>query len=121
MPSAPSKDLLAVPNPSPHRRYRVEIESSEFTCLCPMTGQPDFATIKVVYEPDQKIVELKSLKLYFWSFRQEGHYYEQVTNMILDDLVKALQPHWMRVEGHFNVRGGLTTVVSAEHGQLAST
>lgn len=115
MPSQPSKVLVAKPNPCPQRDYRVHIESPEFTCLCPMTGQPDFATVLVDYCPDRKIVELKSLKLYFWSFRNEGHFHEAVTNAILDALVRLLRPRDMRVELKFFVRGGLAATVVAEH------
>jgi 7-cyano-7-deazaguanine reductase len=117
MPKAPrpDKQLETFPNPSPGRDYTIELECPEFTCLCPMTGQPDFATIRVAYVPDQLCVELKSLKLYLWSFRDEGTFHEAVTNRILDDLVAALQPRRITVEGDFRVRGGIHTVVVARH------
>ncbi|HSF83209.1 MAG TPA: preQ(1) synthase [Anaerolineales bacterium] len=111
----PSKKLEAFPNRTPDRLYLVVLESDEFTCLCPMTGQPDFATIRVQYVPDQKIVESKSFKLYLWSFRDEGVFHEHVVNQMLDDLVALLDPHWCRVSGTFNVRGGIGIRVEAEH------
>ena len=114
-PSQPSKRLEAFPNRSPERFYLVTLETSEFTCLCPKTGQPDFATIRVDYVPDQKIVESKSFKLYLWSFRNEGAFHEHVVNTILSDLVKALDPHWCKVQGNFNIRGGIGITVEAEH------
>nr|WP_018132223.1 preQ(1) synthase [Effusibacillus pohliae] len=117
MPTRPSKELEVVPNPHPDRDYLVEIESPEFTTLCPKTGQPDFATITIKYIPGPSIVELKSLKLYLWSFRDEGHFHEDVTNIILNDLVKAMQPRYMQVIGKFNVRGGIYTTVTAEYGK----
>jgi 7-cyano-7-deazaguanine reductase len=110
----PSKKLEAFPNHNPDRFYRVTLETSEFTCLCPMTGQPDFATIRVDYVPDQKVVESKSFKLYLWSYRNEGAFHEHVVNTILDDLVKALDPHWCKVTGIFNIRGGIGISVQAE-------
>jgi 7-cyano-7-deazaguanine reductase len=110
-----SKRLLTFPNPEPARDFTIEFTCPEFTCLCPRTGQPDFATISISYVPDRACVELKSLKLYLWSFRDEGHYHEAVTNRILDDLVAAVRPRRMRVVGDFNVRGGIHTVVAAEH------
>jgi 7-cyano-7-deazaguanine reductase len=113
----PSRALEAVPNPSPDRDYEIAIEAPEFTCLCPRTGQPDFATIRITYVPDQFIVELKSLKLYLWSYRDEGAFHEAAANQILDDLVSALKPRWMRVTADFNVRGGLHTVVTATYGK----
>lgn len=112
----PSKNLETFPNRHPDRRYVVRLETDEFTCLCPATGQPDFATIKVEYIPDAKILESKSFKLYLWSYRNEGVFHEHVTNTILDDLVTALQPHWCRVVGAFKIRGGITITVEAEHG-----
>ena len=115
MSTKPSKTLDPVPNPHPDRDYEVEIRSPEFTALCPVTGQPDFAEIIVRYIPGPKLVELKSLKLYLWSFREEGHFHEDVTNIILNDLVSALEPRWMEVEGIFNVRGGIYTKVRAQH------
>ncbi len=111
----PSKQLEAFPNHDPKRFYRVTLETSEFTCVCPMTGQPDFATIKVDYVPDQKVVESKSFKLYLWSYRNEGVFHEHVINTILDDLVAATDPHYCRVMGVFNVRGGVGITVEAEH------
>jgi len=113
--ATPSKKLEAFPNRTPDRFYSVTLETDEFTCLCPMTGQPDFATIRVQYVPDQKIVESKSFKLYIWSFRDEGVFHEHVVNQILDDLVKLLDPHWCWVIGSFKVRGGIAIEVEAEH------
>jgi 7-cyano-7-deazaguanine reductase len=115
VPSTPSRDLVAVENPHPDRDYEVRCETPEFTCVCPMTGQPDFATVTVAYVPDQLIVELKSLKLYLWSYRDEGAFHEDVTNRILDDLVAVLTPRRMTVHTLWNVRGGITTQVTAEH------
>lgn len=115
MPTRPSKKIVVKPNPNPARHYSVSMECPEFTCVCPMTGQPDFATIRIEYVPDRHILELKSLKLYLWTYRQEGAFHEAVTNRILDDLVKACRPRRMVVEGDFNVRGGIHTVVRAEH------
>ena len=112
----PSKQLGVFPNPKPDRDYVIQFECPEFTCLCPKTGQPDFATIKIEYVPDKLCVELKSLKLYLWSYRNEGAFHEAVTNQILDDLVKATKPRRMKVAGDFFVRGGIHTVVTAEHG-----
>ena len=117
MTSKPSKDLETFDNPMPERDYTIRIDVPEFTCLCPKTGQPDFATFHIEYVADQQCVELKSLKLYMWSFREEGHFHEKVTNMILDDLVKASQPRFMRLTGKFNVRGGIYTTVVVEHRQ----
>ena len=111
----PSKRLETFPNPTPQRDYRIHMEIPEFTCLCPMTGQPDFATLVLDYIPDRKCVELKSLKLYVWSFRDEGAFHEAVTNRILDDLAAATQPRYMKLEARFNVRGGIYTSVVAEH------
>ena len=113
MPSAPSRELVALPNPHPGRDYEVRCETPEFTCVCPMTGQPDFATVTVTYVPGEHIVELKSLKLYLWSFRQEGAFHEDVTNRILDDLVAAIVPRRITVRTDWNVRGGIHTVVEA--------
>jgi 7-cyano-7-deazaguanine reductase len=113
--TAPSKELESFPNPKPERDYEIRFECPEFTCLCPKTGQPDFATIRIRYVADQKCVELKSLKLYLWSFRNEGHFHEAVTNRILDDLVKLLSPRQMTIEGAFWMRGGITTTVVAVH------
>jgi 7-cyano-7-deazaguanine reductase len=116
MPSQPSRDLQSFPNPKPERPYEIRFDCPEFTCLCPMTGQPDFATVRIRYVPDQRCVELKSLKLYLWSFRDEGHFHEAVTNRILDDLVGLLAPRFLEVEGDFYVRGGIRTVVTVRHG-----
>ena len=115
MSTRPSKHLQTFANPSPRRDYRICMEIPEFTCLCPMTGQPDFATLSLEYIPDRKCVELKSLKLYVWSFRDEGAFHEAVTNRILEDLVKATQPRYMRLTAKFNVRGGIYTSIVAEH------
>ena len=115
MPSKPSKDLETFPNPQAGRDYTIRIRIPEFTCLCPKTGQPDFATLHLEYVPNQRCVELKSLKLYVWSYRDEGAFHEAVTNRILDDLVAACEPHFMRLSAEFNVRGGVYTTVVAEH------
>ena len=115
MSTTPSKDLQTFPNPRPGREYEINFTCPEFTCVCPMTNQPDFATIKISYVPDDLCVELKSLKLYLWSFRNEGAFHEAVTNQILDDLVAAIGPRKMCVEGDFYVRGGIHTVVKATH------
>jgi 7-cyano-7-deazaguanine reductase len=115
MPTAPDRELETFANPAPDRDYEIRLEAPEFTCLCPRTGQPDFATLRVRYVPDQRCVELKSLKLYLWSFRQEGHFHEAVTNRVLDDLVRALAPRRMTVEADFFVRGGIHTVVEARY------
>lgn len=115
MPSRPSKELETFPNPAPERDYEIAFDCPEFTCLCPMTGQPDFAHFRIRYVPDRTCVELKSLKLYLWSFRDEGHFHEAVTNRILDDLVRATRPRTMIVEGDFFVRGGISTRVTAEY------
>ena len=115
MPTRPSKQLETVPNPHPDREYEVELTCPEFTCVCPMTGQPDFATYRITYAPGPRLVELKSLKLYLWSFRDEGHFHEDVTNIILNDLVEALAPRRMTVVGEYNPRGGITTVVRAAY------
>jgi 7-cyano-7-deazaguanine reductase len=112
--AAPSKKLEAFPNRTPDRYYLVTLETDEFTCLCPKTGQPDFATIRVDYVPDQKVVESKSFKLYLWSYRNEGAFHEHVVNRILDDLVQILDPHWMMVKGEFNIRGGIGITVKSE-------
>ena len=111
----PSKDLECFRNPKQEREYEIRMECPEFTCLCPNTGQPDFATIRIRYAPDEWCVELKSLKLYLWSFRDEGQFHEDVTNLILDDLVALLKPRRMTVEGDFRVRGGIHTVVEASY------
>ena len=115
MPSKPNKTLVSFPNPNPGRDYLIHMQIPEFTCLCPMTGQPDFATIALDYIADRRCVELKSLKLYIWSYRNEGAFHEAVTNRILDDLVHSLAPRFMRVSAKFFVRGGIFTTVVAEH------
>ena len=115
MANRPSKALETFPNPEPGRDYEIRFECPEFTCLCPRTGQPDFATIRIRYVPDAVCVELKSLKLYLWSYRDEGAFHEAVTNAILDDLVAALSPRTLEVEGDFMVRGGIHTVVTVRY------
>jgi 7-cyano-7-deazaguanine reductase len=115
VPSRPSKRLETFANPAPERDYRIHMDIPEFTCVCPMTGQPDFAHLVLDYVPDRLCVELKSLKLYIWSYRDEGAFHEAVTNRILGDLVKATKPRWMRLEARFAIRGGITTSVIAEH------
>jgi len=116
MATQPSKSLETFPNPKPGRPYEIVMECPEFTCLCPMTGQPDFAKIRIAYVPAERCVELKSLKLYLWSYRNEGAFHEAVTNTICDDLVAALSPRFLEVRGDFLVRGGIHTVVTARHG-----
>ncbi len=111
----PSKKLEAFPNHNPERFYLVTLETSEFTCLCPATGQPDFASIRVEYVPDAKVVESKSFKLYLWSYRDEGAFHEHVVNTILDDLLAALDPHYIKVTGVFNGRGGIGITVTVQH------
>jgi 7-cyano-7-deazaguanine reductase len=111
----PSKKLETFPNHNPGRRYTVTLSTDEFTCVCPATGQPDFATITIKYIPDKRILESKSLKLYLWSYRNEGVFHEHVTNTICDDLVQALNPHWIEVTGAFKVRGGISITVVATH------
>jgi 7-cyano-7-deazaguanine reductase len=120
MPSQPSKELETFPNPEPKRDYEIHFNCPEFTCICPRTGQPDFATIKITYVPDRLCVELKSLKLYLWSYRNEGAYHEKVTNQILNDLVRALKPRFMEVTGDFLIRGGIHTTVTARKGRRPS-
>ena len=115
MPSRPSKRLQTFRNPSPERDYRIQMTMPEFTCLCPLTGQPDFATLELEYVPDRLCVELKSLKLYVWSFRGEGAFHEAVTNRILGDLVRATRPRYLRLTARFNMRGGIATTIVAEH------
>lgn len=115
MTTQPSKTLETFDNPQPDRDYTIRIDTPEFTCLCPMTGQPDFATIMIEYIADKRCLELKALKMYFWSYRDEGAFHEAVTNKILSDLVDATQPRFMRVSADFNVRGGVYTQVIAEH------
>ena len=117
MPTQASKDLETFASPHPERDYSIRIRVPEFTCLCPKTGQPDFATLHLEYIPDRLCIELKSLKLYVWSFRNEGAFHEDVTNRILDDLVAACQPRFMRLRAEFYVRGGIFTDVIAEHRQ----
>jgi len=119
MPSQPSKQLETFPNPNPERDYEIKFESPEFTCLCPKTGQPDFATLHITYIPDRSCVELKSLKLYLWSYRNEGAFHEAVTNKILDDLVAATKPRQMEVFADFYVRGGIHTTVRVRYPQAA--
>ncbi len=113
----PTKVLETFDNPNPERDYHIRIDTPEFTCLCPKTGQPDFAEIKLDYVPDKLCVELKSLKLYYWSFRDEGHFHEQVTNMIANELIALLDPRRLKVTAVFNVRGGVYTTVEVEHNQ----
>lgn len=113
--SEPGRELETFPNHHSDRDYIVTLTTDEFTCLCPKTGQPDFAAITIEYVPDEKIVESKSLKLYFWSFRNDGVFHEHVANMILDDLVKALEPRWCRVVADFGIRGGISISVDAEY------
>ena len=115
MSTQPTKALETFDNPHPDRDYTIRIHTPEFTCLCPKTGQPDFATINLEYVADKKCVELKSFKLYIWSFRDEGAFHEDVTNQILSDLVNATSPRFMRITAEFNVRGGVYTTVVAEH------
>ena len=115
MATKPSKQLETFPNPRPQRDFEIAMECPEFTCICPRTGQPDFATIRIRYVPADLCVELKSLKLYLWSYRDEGAFHEAVINRILDDLVEACRPKTMTVVGDFNVRGGIHTTVTAEH------
>ena len=115
MTTLPNKHLETFPNPKPERDYHIHMEIPEFTCLCPKTGQPDFATLVLDYIADSSCIELKSLKLYIWGFREEGHFHEDVTNRILDDLIKATQPRFMRLTAKFYVRGGIFTNVVAEH------
>jgi 7-cyano-7-deazaguanine reductase len=117
MPSQPSHELEIFPNPKSGRPFEIAMECPEFTCLCPRTGQPDFATIRIRYVPARSCVELKSLKLYLWSFRGQGAFHEAVTNRICDDLVRTLRPRWIEVVGDFGVRGGIHTVVTARQGK----
>lgn len=118
MGAQPSKNLAVFDNPEPDRPYLITLDCPEFTCVCPMSGQPDFAHLVIRYAPAQHCIELRSLKLYLWSYRQEGAFHEAVTNRVCDDLVKALRPRFIRVEGRFNTRGGISTVVSVQHGRL---
>ena len=117
MSTQPSKELDTFPNPNPQRDYTIRIDVPEFTCICPKTGQPDFAQFKIEYVADEKCVELKSLKLYMWSYRKEGAFHEAVTNKILEDLATATAPRFMRLTGVWNVRGGIYTTVVVEHRQ----
>jgi 7-cyano-7-deazaguanine reductase len=116
MSTTPTRALEVFANTHPGRDYEVAMECPEFTCVCPKTGQPDFATIRIRYVPDRLCVELKSLKLYLWSYRDQGGFHEDVVNRILDDLVEAVRPRRMTVEGDFRIRGGIHTVVTAKHG-----
>ena len=118
MATQPSKELETFPNPNPDRNYAIDMDCPEFTCICPRTGQPDFATIHIRYIPDELCVELKSLKLYLWSYRDQGAFHEEVVNRILDDLVEACAPRRMQVVGDFLIRGGIHTVVSAAYPHL---
>jgi 7-cyano-7-deazaguanine reductase len=115
MPSQPTKQLETFPNPKPERDYTITFDVPEFTCLCPLTGQPDYAQFEIAYVPDATCVELKSLKNYFWSFRNEGAFHEKVTNTIADDLIRAMQPRQLRITAKWNVRGGIGTLVTIEH------
>ncbi len=115
MSTEPSRELETFPNPRPGRRYRIAFDCPEFTCVCPRTGQPDFATIRIRYVPDKLCLELKSLKLYLWSYRDVGTFHEDVTNKILDDLIAAVNPTEMSVEGDFKVRGGIHTLVTVRY------
>jgi 7-cyano-7-deazaguanine reductase len=115
MSTRPSSILEVFPNPKSSRDYTIRIESPEFTCLCPKTGQPDFATLELEYIPHEHCMELKSWKLYLWSYRDQGGFHEDLTNRILDDLVTALEPRFMRLTAKFNVRGGIYTTIVAEH------
>lgn len=117
----PGSDLETFPNPAPERDYTIRMELPEFTCLCPKTGQPDFATLLLEYVPDRLCVELKSLKLYVWSFRDRGAFHEAVTNEILEHLTRATRPRFMRLTARFNVRGGIYTTIVAEHREPAWT
>ena len=115
MPIKPTKKLETFPNPTPTRDYHIHMEIPEFTCLCPKTGQPDFATLTLDYIPDKNCIELKSLKLYIWSYRNENAFHEAVTNRILDDIAAAIKPRYMRLTARFYVRGGIFTNIVAEH------
>ncbi len=115
MVTKPNKKLETFPNAHPDRDYEIDFEIPEFTCVCPKTGQPDFATIYITYVPNKKCLELKALKLYMWSYRNEGAFHEKVTNQILDDLVAACKPRSMSIEADFYVRGGIHTIVRAEY------
>jgi len=121
MPSQATKELDTIPNPEPKREYLIQFTCPEFTCICPRTGQPDFATIRIQYVPDKLCVELKSLKLYLWSYRNEGAYHEKVVNQILTDLERKIRPHFIEVVGDFLIRGGIHTVVTAHKGSRPRT
>ena len=116
MSTKPSAELPTFDNPNPERDYEIEIINHEFTCLCPVTGQPDFAIMRIRYIADQSCLELKGLKLYFWSFRDQGCFHEAVTNTVLDQLVAAVSPRAMEIEAVFNIRGGISTRVIVRHG-----
>ena len=115
MTTIPSEQLETFPNPSPERDFTIHISTHEFTCLCPKTGQPDFATLEFEYIPDELCIELKALKLYIWSYRDKGAFHEAITNKILEDLAATISPRFMRLSAVFNVRGGIGTTVVAEH------
>jgi len=115
MPSQPSTDLQTFPNPQTERDYEIQFDCPEFTCLCPLTGQPDFARLRIRYVPDALCVELKSLKLYLWTFRDQGAFHEAVTNGILEDLVRLLDPRFLEIDAKWFVRGGITTYVRGRH------
>lgn len=115
MPSAPTKKLESFANPSPERDYWIHMQAPEFTCLCPLTGQPDFARLTLDYVPELKCIELKSLKLYLWSYRDQGAFHEAVTNQLLDDFVATSKPRYMRLSAQWYVRGGIFTDVIVEH------
>jgi 7-cyano-7-deazaguanine reductase len=117
MPLEKSKDLQTFPNPHPNNEYTIRFQTSEFTTLCPMTGQPDFAQLTVEYSPGDLCLESKSIKQYLWSFRDEGHFHEDVTNIILNDMASACRPQWMVVTGHYNIRGGIDFVITARYDQ----
>lgn len=121
MPTEPSKNLETFENPKKDRNYVIKCECPEFTCLCPVTGQPDFANITIEYIPDEKCIELKSLKLYLWSYRNEGTFHEAVTNQVLDDLAKACSPKYMEVKAEFFARGGIATTVTARWNTIFKT
>ncbi len=121
MSAHPKKNIETIPNPAPDRDYVIRLDCPEFTCVCPITGQPDFATMHIEYVPDQACLELKSLKLYLWSFREEGRFHEAVTNEILDHLVEKARPRRMKVVGDFNIRGGIRALVEASYDARADT
>lgn len=117
MPLEKTKQLQTFPNPHPNNEYTIRFQTNEFTTLCPMTGQPDFAQLIVEYSPGDSCLESKSIKQFLWSFRDEGHFHEDVTNQILNAMVAACEPKWMVVTGHYNVRGGIDFVIKARHEQ----